>query len=109
MDGNVVLTIIAFISAVAAICGTIYGIYSNKKKNTNMDTTEAEANGRNIGTILTELGYIKSSVDDIKNHQKETDKQYLDLFKTITDLESFKKTTETRLDKIEENIDELKK
>ena len=102
-------TIITTISVILALIASVYGIYSNKKKNTNMDTTEAAQNGKSIGTILSDLGYIKSSLDDIKRKQSENDKQVLSIIKDVTELTAFKKNTEDRLSKIEDDIKDLNK
>ena len=106
MDTSVVITTISVLVAIAA---SIYGIYSNKKKNTNMDVTEATENGRNIGTVLTELGYIKSSVDDIKTQQRTMDEKILGVVKDIVGLNEFKRTTEDRLTRLESDVRELNK
>ncbi len=44
--------------------------------------------GRRDGTVLTELGYIKSGVDDIKKRQEKQDARYLELATRIAALEA---------------------
>lgn len=59
------VSIIALLGSLIAILGTCYGIYTNKKKN---DKEEMD-NGRELGSICSDLGYIKSGIDDIKRKQ----------------------------------------
>lgn len=37
--------------------------------------------------MLTEIGYIKSGVDDMKRKMEQTDKHYIDLEKRVTAME----------------------
>lgn len=61
-----------------------------------------EEDGNTKGTILTEIGYIKSGVDDIKRHQEKQDDQYLDLRQRVTKVEASATQAHKRLDSIEE-------
>lgn len=61
-----------------------------------------EEDGNTKGTILTEIGYIKSGVDDIKRKQEKQDDQYLDLRQRVTKVEASATQAHKRLDSIEE-------
>ena len=50
-------------------------------------TTAAKNSGKEYGVMLTEIGYIKSGVDDMKRKMEQTDKHYMDLEKRVTSLE----------------------
>lgn len=69
------------------------------RRSINKDTAE---DGKTSGTILTEIGYIKSGVDDIKRHQEKQDDQYLDLRQRVTKVEASATQAHKRLDSIEE-------
>ena len=47
----------------------------------------AKNSGKEDGIMLTEIGYIKSGVDDMKRKMEQTDKHYNDLDKRVTTLE----------------------
>lgn len=49
--------------------------------------TAAKNSGQENGVILTELGYIKSGVDDMKKKMEQSDKQYIDLEKRLSHVE----------------------
>lgn len=47
----------------------------------------AKSSGQESGVILTELGYIKSGVDDMKKKMEQSDKRYIDLEKRLSHVE----------------------
>jgi len=50
-------------------------------------TTSAKNSGQEWGVILTEIGYIKSGVDDMKKKMEQSDRRYLELTERVTALE----------------------
>ena len=87
----------AVIGIIVGVGGFIFGLvtfFRNKKAD---DSSE----GRKDGTILTELGYIKSGVDDIKRKQEKQDEQNLKFAERLTSVEASAKQAHKRLDKIE--------
>lgn len=54
-------------------------------------TTAAKNSGREDGVILTELGYIKAGVDDMKKKMEESDKRYIDLTERVAAIEEIVK------------------
>ena len=52
--------------------------------------------------VLTEIGYIKSGVDDIKAEQREQRKTNTEMIARITAVESSAKQAHKRIDAIEE-------
>lgn len=50
-------------------------------------TTAAKNSGKEYGVMLTEIGYIKSGVDDMKRKMEASDKRYIDMEKRVTSLE----------------------
>ena len=49
--------------------------------------TAAKTSGQEYGVMLTEIGYIKSIVDDVKKKIEQSDKRYIDLAERVTALE----------------------
>lgn len=54
-------------------------------------TTVARNTGREYGTMLTEIGYIKSGIDDMKKKMEMSDRRYIDLAERVTALEEMVK------------------
>ena len=66
-------------SALFGIGGLIFGIITAVRNKKTDDAKE----GKEGGIVLTELGYIKSGIDDIKHKQEEQEKQNLDFVNNI--------------------------
>ena len=88
----------ALIGVCAALCGIIFG-YMGFRRNSNKDIIE-EAKAQ--GVLLTDIGYIKSGVDDIKRKQEET-------FERLAKAEALAVQANTRLDRLEYERTEFEK
>ncbi len=86
-----------FSSILFGIGGLVFGIISAVRNKKTDDTKEAKEDG----IILTELGYIKSGVDDIKHKQEEQEKRNIDFVRHLTAVEESAKQAHKRLDKLE--------
>lgn len=88
--------------AIGIICtllgaGIAYAAYRlNVKK-------EDKADGRESGVLLTEIGYIKSGIDDIKNEQKDQRKTNTAFVERIAAVEQSAKQAHKRIDRLEGN------
>lgn len=85
------------LGSLGAICAIAFGYSAWKRAHKIDDTNTGEKNG----TILTEIGYIKSGVDDIKRKQEKQDAQYLETMTRITAVEASAKQAHKRIDRIE--------
>ena len=90
-------TVSLVLSTIFGIGGLIFGIISAVRNKKTDDTKEAKEDG----IILTELGYIKSGVDDIKHKQEEQDKQNIDFVRHLTAVEESAKQAHKRIDNLE--------
>ena len=92
------------IATVVTICGGIAGIiygfvsYSRNKKQ------DDAADGKESGVILTELGYIKSGVDDLKRKQDKQDESMVQFLRDLTAVQESTKQAHRRIDGLEERI-----
>ena len=59
------------IGAVGAVCAIVFG-YTSYKRNQKADDSKS---GKESGTLFTEIGYIKSGIDDIKRKQDKQDER----------------------------------
>lgn len=85
------------IGAACAIVGAALS-YIALSRNKSKDD---QAAGRQDGTILSELGYIKASTDEIKNELKEQRRINNELYSRMSAVESSAKQAHKRLDRIE--------
>lgn len=92
---------VAILSTVLGLLGTVCAIafgYATYKRNHRIDD---ENEGKESGTILTEIGYIKAGVDDIKRKQEKQDERHLEIISRITTVEQSAKQAHHRLDRLE--------
>ena len=78
-------------------CSIVFGYAAfarNGKKN-----TEDEA--RSDATVLSEIGYIKGGIDDIKAEQREQRKTNLEVLTRLTAVEESAKQAHKRLDRLD--------
>ena len=91
-------TLSIILSALFGVGGLVFGIISAVRNKKTDDTKE----GKEDGIILTELGYIKSGVDDIKHKQEKQENQNLEFVKHLTVVEESTKQAHKRIDKLEQ-------
>lgn len=87
------LEILGIISSVCAIVFGYLAFFRNRKKD---DTEE----GKSAGTMLSDIGYIKAGVDDIKTEQKEQRKTNIEVVSRLTAVEERTKQAHKRIDEI---------
>ena len=91
------MTAEAIIGIIVGVGGFVFGLVTFFRNKKSDDASE----GRKDGTILTELGYIKSGVDDIKRKQEKQDEQNLIFAERLSSVEASAKQAHKRLDAME--------
>ena len=87
-------TVIGVVGGLAAI---IFG-YATYKRNQKTDDSNE---GKETGTLFTEIGYIKSGIDDIKRKQDKQDERLMQISERLTAVEASSKQAHKRLDRLE--------
>ena len=88
------------VSIAAGVAGVVFGIAAIAR-NRRQDSTEA---GERSGEIMSELGYIKSGVDDVKRKQEKSDETIMGFLKDLTAVQESAKQAHKRIDGLEERI-----
>ena len=88
------------VSIVAGVAGVVFGIVAIAR-NRRQDSTE---DGKTAGSIMSELGYIKSGVDDVKRKQEKSDETIMGFLKDLTAVQESAKQAHKRIDGLEERI-----
>ena len=88
------------ISVACALLGAALGVFGHKR-NISKDIAE---DARSDGVIFTEIGYIKSGVDDIKRKQDRQDDLYAKLSERVVAIEASAKQAHKRLDRLEGSV-----
>lgn len=89
--------IFGIIGAVGGIAGMIFGLVSVFRNKKHDDKIE----GQRDGTILTELGYIKAGVDDMKRDTKEFRSEMQALHDNVTRIDESCKQAHKRIDTLQ--------
>lgn len=94
------MDIAVIVSVIGGAAGVIFGIvtlFRNKRK-------DDEDGGKQQGIVLTELGYIKSSVDDVKKKQDRLDAQTVNFLRELSEVKESAKSAHKRIDTLEERL-----
>jgi len=84
----------AAFSFAGTLCAMFFGYFAflrNRRKD------DAES-GQQSGIVLTELGYVKSGIDDIKRKQEKQDAQYVEVVTRLAKVEASAAQAHKRLD-----------
>lgn len=91
-------TVLSIVSSACAILFAYLAFVRNKKTD---DTNE----GKKDGVVLTELGYIKSGVDDIKRKQERQDEHNTKFEGRLSAVEESTKQAHKRINACEKHIE----
>lgn len=91
------MTIEILIGIICTILGAVitYATFLHNQKRTS------RTDGQELGTILTEIGYIKANTDEIKLEQREQREKNTEFTTRLTALEASSKQAHRRLDLME--------
>ena len=90
------------VSIIRGVFAILFGLATFLRNKHSDDVGE----GKKGGVVLTELGYIKSGVDDIKRKQEKQDEQNIEVISRLTAVESSAKQAHKRIDAVEKHLDE---
>lgn len=85
---------------IGTLCAIVFGYAAFRRNNKSDDTNE----GRQTGTMLSELGYIKSGVDDIKRKQESQDSFNLTVMAGIQQAKDSAASAHKRIDGLEDRL-----
>lgn len=93
------ITVMATVLGIlGTVCAIAFGLASYKRNRRADDADD----GKESGTMLTEIGYIKAGVDDIKRKQEQQDIRHLEVIGRLTAVEASSKQAHKRIDRIED-------
>ena len=92
---------ITIIGILSPICAIIFG-WATFARNGKKDTADE---AKNDATVFTEIGYIKSGIDDIKQEQREQRKMNTDFVTRLTAVEESAKQAHERISRLEDITD----
>ena len=93
-----ILPLLMFFIAIGSLIVAVVVAWRSKDNDTHSD-------GERDGMILTEIGYVKSGIDDIKKHQVLQDERHMEMVERVTAVEQSAKQAHKRIDNIERRDD----
>lgn len=84
--------VINFVSILAAICAIAFGVSNYRKAN--------KEDGKNAGVLMSDVGYIKSGVDDLKRKQEKADERHIEIITRLSSVEISDNLAHKRIDEI---------
>ena len=96
--------ILTALSVISTLCAIIFGYIAFVRNRDSDKQKEAKSDA----TILTELGYIKGGIDDVKAEQREQRKMNTDFIGRLVSVEASAKQAHKRNDHIEQQLDQAK-
>lgn len=91
----------SFITVASVFCSILFA-YLAFVRNKRQDD---EREGQHSGTMLTEIGYIKSGIDDIKKKQEKQDEQHIEIVSRLCAVEASAKQAHHRIDSIKGRVE----
>lgn len=85
------------VGLVCTVLGAVIS-YATFSRNKGKDD---RSSGQQLGTVLTELGYIKSNTDEIKTEQREQRRINAEVYSRLTAVEASAKSAHHRIDRLE--------
>ena len=64
------------------------------------DKSDQRKEGRNEGTILSDIGYIKACVDRVEKNMSDVDKRYRDIVERLAKVEESLEDSKKRIDEL---------
>lgn len=92
-------------TAIIAVLGTLITVILGYLAWKRTYRKDAEACGTKDGMVLTEIGYVKAGIDDIKKRQEKQGDQHIEVITRLTAAEASVKQAHHRIDAIEKRID----
>ena len=91
-------SIVTIISIIGGICGVYFGFRNSKRQS----DTETKEEGKQSATLFSDIGYIKSGIDDLKRKQEKMEDWYITLNSRVTAVEESAKQAHKRIDCMEQ-------
>jgi hypothetical protein len=95
---GMIVGVVGVVSGLLGIISVIFTLLRTNKKDSN-DLA------RQSGAMFTDIGYIKSGIDDIKSEQRSQGDKIFDLSKKVTEVDISAKQAHKRLDTLEHRLD----
>lgn len=95
LDPNIVIAGIMALCSIVSAAITVYTLNNNKAK-------DSEESGARSAVMQSDLGYIKSGIDEVKKRMDKQDTLIMQILERIAAVEEAAKSAHKRIDGLEE-------
>ena len=88
--------IISIVGLIASMSSIIFAFLAFRRS----DKSNQRKEGRNEGTILSDIGYIKACVDRVEKNMSDVDKRYRDIVERLAKVEESLEDSKKRIDEL---------
>ena len=88
--------IISIVGLVASMSSIVFAFLAFRRS----DKSDQRKEGRNEGTILSDIGYIKACVDRVEKNMSDVDKRYRDIIERLAKVEESLEDSKRRIDEL---------
>lgn len=88
--------IISIVGLVASMSSIVFAFLAFRRS----DKSDQRKEGRNEGTILSDIGYIKACVDRVEKNMSDVDKRYRDIIERLAKVEESLEDSKKRIDEL---------
>lgn len=92
---------------VIGILGTLTAIVVGISNLSRNKVKDSEESGHQSGQVMSELGYVKSGIDDIKNEMRDQRQTNMQFMERLSAVESSAKQAHHRIDQNSNRIDQI--
>ena len=89
--------IFGLVGAMTGLCGLVLSIVASTRSKKKDDL----ADGQNIGSLHTDIGYIKKGIDGIEHRLEKQESQYIEVVTQLAEVKGEVKRHNKRLEKLE--------
>ncbi len=89
--------IVILVGLCASISGILFSFIGYRRNERN----DSKVAGKNEGTMLTDIAYIKSSVDRMEKNINSIDARYIDMTERLAKLEENVRIAQEKLEKVQ--------
>jgi hypothetical protein len=92
---------VVFVGVAGTICSIVFayvGYQRGAKK-------ESSDDGKTSGTLMSDIGYIKSGIDDLKRKQETSEMRHYALAERVTKVEESAKQAHHRIDELRKEME----
>ena len=93
---NTLTIVLSIISVLGTISSILFAYLAFKRNNQAEDKNE----GKNQGVLISDVGYIKSSIDRMERSLEKVEDRYHDLFNRLVKVEQSNASAHKRIDEI---------